>query len=547
MNMGPPCVARGPVIGDLLQHEAGGDVAFRDVHVVEMKEVLRLWSRGHGFRTVSRRVEMNRKTVRRYVEAAREGGFERGDEVDDKVLAFVAMKIRPGASPSIGLMRALLREHASSVEAWAKEGCQGPKLVKLLRRKTDVAVPLRTMQRFLAEDLDLGQDTDTVRIVDSPPGVLEIDFLELGKFKEIGTGRVRMMHALLCTAASSRHQFVWPCLSQTRQDVIDGLEGAWEFFGGVFPILIPDNPKAIVKKADAVEPLFSDEFLEYAQSRGFEIDPARVRKPRDKAKVERQVRYVRGNYFAGENFRSLEEARVEARRWCSEDAGMRTHGRTRRRPLEAFETDEKQLLLPAPTERYDEPRWSQHKVGRDHTIVVGHAMYSVPHHLGRCDLRVRSDREVVKLYLKALLVKTHPRQPEGGTNLDPQDLPPGKVALVTRDATSLCEQGDRHGPYVGEYARRLAEGPLPWRRIRYVYWLLGLASKFGGAATDEACARALEVDVVDVMRIQRMLERGLVRRGLLPAMSTQSEPAGTVLRFQRPSKAFRTGAPDATA
>jgi hypothetical protein len=403
------------------------------------------------------------------------------------------------------------------------------------------------MQRFVAEELELGQDTGTVRIVDPPPGVLEIDFLELGEFTEIGTGKTRKMHALLCTAGHSRHQFVWPCPSQTRQDVFDGLEAAWAFFGGVFPILLPDNLKAIVKRADAVEPQLSTEFVEYAQSRGFEVDPARVRKPKDKARVERQVRYVRGNFFAGETFRSIEEARVAAQRWCREVAGMRTHARTRCRPLEAFEAAEKDVLLPAPTEHYDAPRWSDHHVGRDHAVVVDHALYSVPYQLGSCDLRVRSDRQMVKFYLKGRLVKTHPRQPPGGTRLDPEDLPPGKAALATRDATSLCEQGDRHGPHVGEYARRLADGPLPWSRIRHVYRLLGLAMRFGSAATDEACARALEVDVVDVTRVQGMLEKGLVRRGLLTAAPTPAEPAGTVLRFQRPRDAFRTGGPDATA
>ncbi|MEN8184505.1 MAG: IS21 family transposase [Myxococcota bacterium] len=522
-------------------------MAFRELHVLEIKEILRLWSVGHGLRLISRRTGADRKTVRRYVEAAQEAGLERGGEVDDEVLAVVVEAVRPGAPSTVGPMRAHLRAYAEPVRNWATKGCEGPKLVKLVKRKTGVPVPLRTMQRFVAEDLGLGRDSDTVRIVDPPPGVLEVDFLKLGEFNEIGTGETQTMYALLCTAGCSRHQFVWPCLSQTFEDVVDGLEQAWDFFGGVFPVLLPDNMKAIVKKADPVNPQFTEDFLEYAQARGFEIDPARVRKPKDKARVERQVRYVRGNYFAGEDFRSVEEARIEARRWCCEDAGMRTHGRTRRRPLEAFEADEKPLLLPAPTERYDQPRWSDHHVGRDHAVVVDYALYSVPYALGECDLRVRSDRKTVKLYKGARLVKTHPRHPPGGTCIDGQDLPPGKAALATRDATSLCEQGDRHGPHVGEYARRLADGPLPWSRIRHVYRLLGLARRFGSAATDEACARALEVDVVDVTRVQRMLENGLVRRGLLTATPTPEEPAGTVLRFQRPKDAFRAGDPDATA
>lgn len=522
-------------------------MAFRELHVVEIKEILRLWSKGHGLRTVSRRVGPDRKTVRRYIQAAQQAGFERDMEVDDDLIAAVAVALRPGGPSDVGLMREHLRQHARAIEGWAKDGCQSPKLVKLLKRKTDVSVPLRTMQRFLAEDLDLGQESDTVRIVDPPLGVLEIDFLELGDFCEIGSGETRKMHALLCTAGCSRHQFVWPCLSQTFEDVIDGLEGAWDYFGGVFPILLPDNMKAIVNKADPVSPTFSEAFLEYAQARGFEIDPARARKPKDKARVERQVRYVRGNFFAGEDFRSVEGARVEARRWCSEDAGMRTHGRTRRRPLEAFKADEKPLLLPAPTGRYDQPRWSSHHVGRDHAIVVNYALYSVPYALGDCDLRVRSDRRTVKLYLGARLVKVHPRQPQGGTQIDPEDLPPGKAALATRDASSLCQQGDGHGPHVGEYARRLAAGPLPWSRIRHVYRLLGLARRFGDAAVDEACARALEADVVDVTRIQRMLNNGLVQRRLLTTAPTPPQPSGTVLRFQRPAATFRAGDPDATA
>jgi hypothetical protein len=263
--------------------------------------------------------------------------------------------------------------------------------------------------------------------------------------------------------------------------------------------------------------------------------------------VERQVRFVRGNFFLGEDFRSVKEARVAARQWCLDDAGMRTHGRTRRRPLEAFEADEEHMLLAAPTEPYDEPRWSTHHVGDDHALVVDYALYSVPYQLGTCELRVRLDGQTVKLYHKGLLVKTHPRQPQGGTSIEPQDLPPGKAALATRDATTLCERGDRHGPHVGEYARRLADGPLPWSRLRHVYRLLGLAQRFGGAAADEACARALEVDVVDVTRVQRMLEKGLVRRGLLTASPTPGAPSGTVLRFQRPKSAFRTEGPDATA
>jgi transposase len=90
-------------------------------------------------------------------------------------------------------------------------------------------------------------------------------------------------YALIFTAVYSRHNFVFLTHHQTIGATIAGFEAAWEFFGGVFKVVIPDNMSAIVVEADATEPRFTDAFVEYSQSRGFAIDAARVRKPCDKA------------------------------------------------------------------------------------------------------------------------------------------------------------------------------------------------------------------------------------------------------------------------
>jgi len=536
-------------------------MAYRELLVLEVMEVLRLWVRGRGYRMVAKRTSVDRKTVRRYVEAARALGLSRDEDsrpLDDALIADVVSAVRPGAPSQPGRMREHCRRYAGLIEGWLDDDVRAPKIVRLLGRHTGVVVPLRTLQRFIHEELGRGRGRgDTVRVVDPAAcEILEVDFLTLGDFVERGTGRTRTMSALLCTAGYSRHQFVWPCLHQTQQDVIEGLEAAWAFFGGVFPLIVFDNLKAVVEVADEISPKLNPAFVEYAQSRGFEVDPARKRKAKDKARVERQVQYVRNDYFGGEDFGSVSEARREAVRWCREEAGQRTHGTKRWRPLEAFERDEKPLLLPAPTEPYDEPIWSDVHAGRDHAVVVDYALYSVPYTIGEADLRARSDRSTVKLYLGAKLVKVHPRKPQGEANIDPADLPPGKAELATRDGASLQRRAEIFGPSVGEYARRLLEGPLPWTRMRQVYRLLGLARRHGDELTDEACARALELDVVDVKRIQRMLERGLVRRGVLSQRPPQPQPQRKVvpLRFARDPKEYRTrrapsprGDPDATA
>jgi transposase len=86
----------------------------------------------------------------------------------------------------------------------------------------------------------------------------------------------RVVHGLIFTAVYSRHMFVYPTYRQTLAEVIAGFEAAWAFYGGVFAVVIPDNMKPIVDRADATGPRLNDAFREYAQARGFAVDPARV-------------------------------------------------------------------------------------------------------------------------------------------------------------------------------------------------------------------------------------------------------------------------------
>jgi transposase len=95
-----------------------------------------------------------------------------------------------------------------------------------------------------------------------------------------GGGGRRRFRAWIFTAVLSRHRFVYPVGSETTASAIEACEAAWAFFGGVFKVVIPDNTKTIVNTADPLEAKITRDFLEYAQSRGFQVDPTRVRSPR---------------------------------------------------------------------------------------------------------------------------------------------------------------------------------------------------------------------------------------------------------------------------
>ncbi len=265
--------------------------------------------------------------------------------------------------------------------------------------------------------------------------------------------------------------------------------------------------KSIVIEAENTTPRFNDVFLEYAQSRGFVIDAARVRTPTDKPRVERVVQYVQGNFFAGETFIDIFDCRARAETWCTTTAGMRIHGTTQCRPLEAFRVEEQPLLLPLPCAPFDTPRWSDPKVHRDFHVEVAKAIYSVHHTLVGRTLRARCDSATVKLYLKGELVKVHARKPPGGRSTDPADMPTGTEIYATRDVDRLRHMAAEHGQSIGIYATAILDTPLPWTRMRQVYRLLGLVKKWGASRVEEACRRALDAETVDVNLVSRMLER----------------------------------------
>jgi hypothetical protein len=176
----------------------------------------------------------------------------------------------------------------------------------------------------------------------------------------------------------------------------------------VFAVVIPDNMKAIVDTADATEPNLNDAFREYAQARGFAVDPTRIRSPRDKPRVERCVPYVRSSFFAGEQFRDIDDCRARAAQWCAEVAGLRVHGTTRLRPAEVFAIEEQPKLKPLPDEPFDIPTWTHPKVAPDRHVQIARALYSVPGELVGRRLDARVDARTVKLYWRGELIKVHP-------------------------------------------------------------------------------------------------------------------------------------------
>lgn len=512
-------------------------MAFREVSVVEIREVLRLWLLGHGKRGIARLAGVDRKTVDRYVAAAEAAGCDRQGGVGqlcDELVGAVIGGARPARPAGHGSTWDLLEQHRTFLAEKVEKDLRLSKISDLFTRRTGIVVPYATLRRFAVEELGFGRAQVTVRVNDPDPGrEAQTDF---GRMGLVADGeRQRVAHALIVTACYSRHSFVWMTFSQTLEAIIEGLDAAWMFFGGVFPVLIPDNMKAIVAKADPVAARLSVAFTEYAQTRGFVVDPARARHPKDKSRVERTVPYVRESFFRGECFVDLADCQSRAVKWCSTTAGLRIHGTTQRRPAEVFAAEEAALLVAAPSSPYDLPVYPRPKVHRDCHIEVARALYSIPFALVGQRVDVRADSMLVKVFYRGELIKCHPRTAPGGRCTDVADYPAERTTYAMRDIDSLRRIAAGHGTSIGVYASALLDHPLPWTTMRQVYRLLGLVRRYGKERVETTCERALDFDVVDVTRITRMLERALESESPSP----RPDRAVVPMRFARDASAFR--------
>lgn len=512
-------------------------MVYREVDVVEVREVLRAWLEGAGLRTAAARAGVDRKTVRRYVLAAQSAGLTRDagpGALCDELVGEVIAAVRPARPDGHGAAWETLAARQQEITGWVKDDLSIVKIGVLLTRQGCV-VPYRTLHRFAVERCGFRARGTTVRVLDGDPGAeCQIDFAQIGFITDADSGKRRKVHALIFTACYSRHMFVSLSYSQTLSVVIAGCEAAWEFFGGMFKVLIPDNLKPVVIDADAVNPRLSTGWLDYSQHAGFATDTARIRSPQDKPKVERAVQYVRGNFFAGENFPDLDTAQAAARAWCEKVAGTRIHGTTAARPIEVFQEDEEPCLLAVPPV-YDPPIFRKVKVHRDFHVEIGKALYSVPGQWIGCQLDARADSQLVKLFHGGQLVKTHPRQPAGGRRTDPADLPEERVGYAMRDLQRLIATAAGHGASIGIYAERLLDDPLPWTRMRAVYRLLGLVRRYGPDPVEAACSRSLDLDVVSVSKIASMLDKAT--ENTPPDLPAAAGPAG---RFARDPAEYAT-------
>jgi transposase len=252
------------------------------------------------------------------------------------------------------------RHDASAVRATAARADEARRLQAILETRL-AAYPELSAVRLLAEIRAAGfagsytQLKEFVRQVrPTPPAEPMIRFeTPAGRQAQVDFARFSfpwgVRYALLVVLGYSR--LLW-CRFYLRQDMrtlIDGLEDAFGYFGGVPQELLFDQMKAVITRDLRLQGgalVRNLEFLRFAHHWSFTPRACRPYRAQTKGKVERPVRYLRDNFVYGRTFVNDADLDVQRHQWLDDVANVRGHATTRERPRDRFDRDERLLLQP---------------------------------------------------------------------------------------------------------------------------------------------------------------------------------------------------------
>jgi transposase len=335
------------------------------------------------------------------------------------------------------------------------------------------------------------------------------------------TGEVRQAQVFVAAMGASSYTYAEATWTQTLPDWIGSHTRALAFFGGVPAQLVPDNPRVGVDRANWYEPGLNRTYLDLATHYGTAILPARVRRPRDKAKVEVAVLVVERWILARlrhRRFFSLAELN-EAMALLVTDLNSRPMRRLGVSRRDLFLELDHPALKPLPTQAYEYAEWRLRRVSLDYHVDIDGHYYSVPYRLIRDQVEARLTTRTVEIFHKGERVAVHLRGTGRGRHTTVPDHMP---SAHRRHAEWTIERIQRTAARIGPSTARLLSiilesRPHPEQGYRVCLGILRLARQYGEPRLEAACDRGLDIGASSYGSIQSILKNGLDRQPRPPS------------------------------
>ena len=454
-----------------------------------VEEIKRLKGLGLSERAIGRALKIHRLTVRKYL-AAEEPVQARQQAQPDWIQSLdwqeVIAELQRGVPVNV-----IWQEESES----GRVPVQYPAFWKQLKRRFP-NLP-KSMHRVFA-----------------PGERIEIDYCDGIEIYDRFTGDMRKTQLFVGVLCNSRYAFAEFSFTQKSEDFLSSHKRMFEFFGGVSQVVSPDNLKSAVTKAHRYDPVINPAYTRLAEHYDFAVVPARVRRPKDKAIVERTIQIFQRWFFfrvRKRRFTSLAELN-QCLREHLDIFHAKKHRIFRRARAEMF-AFEKEHLRPLPETPYDVATHHKAALHPDCHLAFDKNYYSAPYTLRGEKLDVWATLSSVEIYHNGKRVAFHPRSKTRGKFItDKHHYPKSHLAYCEATPKYLRNQASKLGYATSKLVHAQLTGDTPLRYLRRVQGIIRLGDKYGKEALNRACEIAIEFNRSDCLYLERLLKKpGLLK------------------------------------
>jgi transposase len=482
------------------------------------RSIVALVARSWSQRRISRELKLDRETVARYVklEAAKpvtNPAIGSGEEVKSKPASNLALgscadeAAKPATDVTHGSRPgppSLCAPFEAQIKAALEVGLSAQRIYQDLVCEHGFQGAYGSVKRFVR----LRTQTHELpfrRMECAPGDELQIDFGSGAWVKEDDRRR-RRPHLFRAVLSYSRKGYSEVAWRQNTETVIRCLENAFRHFGGVTATLVPDNMKAAVLQPDWFDPELNPKLRAFCEHYGTTLLPTKPAMPRHKGKVEAGVKYAQSNALKGREFPSLHAQKIFLSDWERTVADTRLHGTIRQQVGSFFTQAEQAKLRPLAASLFPCFEEAPRKVHRDGHVAFRQAYYSVPPEYVGCDVWVRAETRLVRLYSQRFApIAVHVRAEPGRFATDDAHIHSHKRTIVERGAAYMLERCRLLGAQSGAWSEGLMTQRGP-EALRALQGLLVLARDHPIADLERACGRAVHLGLWRLRDIRRLLQ-----------------------------------------
>jgi transposase len=477
----------------------------------KIREILRLcWGSRLSARQAASSCGVGRTTIKEYLDRAEKAGLswplpEDLDEVtlENRLFPSTIPLIveRRNMPPFEYLQKELTRKHVTLMLLWHEYKEKNPEGYEYSQFCLRYRAWLKTLDVSLRQDYKAGEK-------------LFVDFAgDTIPIHDPVTGAIVPAYLFVAASGASNYTYAEAVLSQDLPAWIGLHVHAFEFMGAVPAIIVPDNPKVGVTHPSRYEPDLNPTYHDMAAYYGTAVIPARVKKPKDKAKVESAVLIAERWIVAAlrnHTFFNLNELN-RAIREKLEEFNNRLLQKLKVSRKELFETIDRPAMKPLPERRYEYAEWQKPKVNIDYHVEVKRHYYSVPHQLRGNVIDARVTATTVELLFKGKRVASHPRSDVPGRHTTlAAHMPDSHKRYLEWTPSRIIRWAEKVGPSTAALVTEIMERrPHPEQGFRSCLGIIRLGRRYGEERLEAACRRAFFMKAYSYRSVESILKNNL--------------------------------------